>query len=180
MKDELRAIEGLNPKNDLFNTMYKKYYSSIRSFISKHLRAHQPGDEITQEVFIKLYQNIESLQTDNIKGWLYTVARNETINHNRKNSHYISSLEEQLVEPSCEDTANKSLERNYQRDMVKNILVRLPKNQAVAIYLKDIYGYSYQEIADKMNISYKAVKSLIFRGRQRFIKYYEEMNIDDL
>lgn len=178
--EEFRATEGLNPKNDLFNTMYKKYYSPIRSFISKRLRAHQPGDELTQEVFIKLYQNIESLQTDKIKGWLYTVAHNETINHNKKNSLNISSLEEQLVEPSCEDTANKSLERNFQRAMVKNILVRLPKNQAVALYLKDIYGYSYQEIADKMNISYKAVKSLIFRGRQRFIKYYEEMNMDDL
>lgn len=180
MKEESRVIENFNDKNVFFNSLYIKYYRPVKNFISKHLNNRQPEEEITQEVFIKLYQNIESLHPESIKGWLYKVAHNEAINYYRKNLKPISSLDEQQEESFSEDTAHDSIERKQQRYMIRNILLKLPKNQATAIYLKDICGFSYQDIADRMEISYEAVKSLIFRGRQNFMKYYEEMNENEL
>lgn len=181
MDENLRLDEEVKgQKNELFNMMYEKYYNPIKNYISKLLLQRHPCDEITQEVFIKFYKNIESLRTQNFKGWLYTVAHNETVNYIRKNSTPVSSLNEQISEPSCDDASHQVLERKLQVKLIKDIFLKMPKSQAVALYLQNIEGYSYHEVASHMGISDKAVKSLIFRGRQNFIKLYEELSGNEL
>lgn len=180
MDKNLNAYEELKGDNKkTFEIFFKKYYGAIKNYITRLMGYRENGEEITQEVFIKLYKNMESVHPKSIKGWLYTVAHNETINYMKRKKDDVY-LDEQGMENIIDCKHLMDMNRHYDRKMILEIFKRLPKNQAYVIYLKDVRGLSYMEIAENLGISYEAVKSLIFRGRQCFIKYYEELNSDEL
>lgn len=163
-----------------FNEYYKIYYNQIRGYIYSKVKDNEVSDEIVQNTFLKLLNNMKSNKMSNIKGWLYTVAHNECIDFLKKNSRAIYSLEEQYFEPFTEKTPQDVVQEGVDKKIIIEILTKLQKNQRAVILLKDVRGYTYKEIAKEMGISYQAVKSLIFRGRQNFIKYYREVEGNEM
>ena len=161
-----------------FEDLYSEYYDCLKNYVSRLLCYGSAAEEIVQEVFIKLYNNKKKITSQNIKGWLYTVAHNDTVNYLRKNSKTIVELKEEFM--GSDNPIDKKIEKKFNRMIISQVLVKMPKKQVTAILLKDMDRHSYSEIATIMNISYEAVKSLIYRGRQNFIKYYEELSVSEM
>lgn len=163
-----------------FNMYFNKYNKKITNYIYKLVKNFETSEEIAQNVFIKFYKNLSKLKKDNLQAWLYKVAHNDTISHLKKNSTITISLENQFVEPFTQNTPQMIIDQKKEAESIYNIMMKLPKSQRTTILLKYVKGYSYQEIAKTMDISYEAVKSLIYRGRQNFIKYYREVKEDEM
>lgn len=178
----IKSINTLHSKHESnnlsFDDLYKNYYIDIRNYVSKLCGSWHISEEITQEVFIKFYKNHSKISYKNVRGWLYKVAHNDTINYFKKNSKIFIELDEDIKDIS-NDPYNEIMQ-NKQRKTISQIFMKMPSNQSQALLLKDMYGYSYEEISIIMKISYKAVKSLIYRGRQNFIKYYNEVINNEL
>lgn len=181
MHKNLQVDQSPNKNHDnTFNEYFSRYNTPIKKYVYTYLKDSQLSEEITQNVFLKFYRNFERLEPDNLCSWLYRVARNEVIDNLKKKTTDTFSLEEQYIEPFTLNTPQKEIETKSKRETIKKILLKLPKNQRTAIVLKDVRGYSYKEIAKLMDTTHKAVKSLIYRGRQNFIKYYKEVAGDEL
>lgn len=170
--------EPLKESNLSFDDLYKLYYVDIRNYISKLCGCWTIAEEITQEVFIKLYNNLNKISHNNILGWLYKVAHNLTINYFNQNPKLNFELYDNLYN-EANDTYDL-IEKNNEKRIISEVFLKLPQKQAQAILLKDLYGYSYKEISNILKLSNKAVKSLLYRGRQNFIKYYNEVINNEL
>jgi len=177
----LQVNKSLEKNNEEeFNQYFSQHYLKINRYIFKYLRDDEMSKDITQNVFAKLYNNLTKLKKDNLKSWLYKVAHNDSIEYLKKKSLKVTSLDDEFVEPFTLNTPQTIVQQKYEREIIHATMMKLPKNQRSAILLKDVKGYSYDEIAEAMGISYEAVKSLIYRGRQNFIKYYGEVKRNEM
>lgn len=139
-----------------------------------------PSDaaELVQETFLKAFSSFESFeQGTNIKAWLYRILTNTYINLYRKRAKEgfqagLEDLEEwQLGDAeSLTQTMTRSAEAEAIDRMpdsaVRDALSTLPEERRLVVYLADVEGFSYQEIAEIMDTPMGTVMSRLHRGRR--------------
>lgn len=140
-----------------------------------------PADagDLVQETYVKAYAAFASFQQGtNVKAWLYRILTNTFINTYRKNQRgpyqgTIDDLEDwQLggAESLTQGRSTRSAEAeaiDHLPDLdVKAALQSIPEDFRLAVYLADVEGFSYQEIADIMKTPVGTVMSRLHRGRR--------------
>lgn len=139
-----------------------------------------PSDaaELVQETFLKAFQAFDSFeQGTNLRAWLYRILTNTYINLYRKRSREgfsagLEDLEEwQLGEAeSLTQTTTRSAELEAIDRMpdsaIRDALATLPEDRRLVVYLADVEGFSYQEIAEIMSTPIGTVMSRLHRGRK--------------
>ena len=134
------------------------------------------AEDISQDVFLRAYQNFDTLRTSpKVGGWLKTVATNLTLNHltrHRKRWRLFSEVfsddtrEEELdTATAVFDSVLSELEADERRARVEQALEHLPAHQRIPLVLYHYEEMPYQDIADRLGISLAKVKTDILRGR---------------
>lgn len=154
--------------------LYSAYKSRIYTFILRLLGEPEVADDITQDVFTKAYQALETLTKDHkVLPWLYRIAHNAAIDHTRRRKRIkwlpVSGLLGTREEP--EVTGGQSAVP--ERDQVRAILKDMPVESVTALLLHALEGYTYREIAEIQGSTLPAVRSRIARARQAFRDAYE-------
>lgn len=140
-----------------------------------------PADaaDLVQETFVKAFAAFAQFeQGTNLKAWLYRILTNTFINQYRKNQRnpYQGALEEledwQLGgAESATSTVGRSAEAEAIDRMpasaIKDALQDIPEDFRLAVYLADVEGFAYQEIADIMKTPVGTVMSRLHRGRRQ-------------
>jgi len=159
-----RFIDG---EELVFNELLKRHKEKIRNIIYLTLSNTDGVDDIAQEVFITVYRHLKSFRFESqFTTWLYRITINKCKDHLRKKN--IRSIflplrdEEPVFESINEDTDIKHI--------VRNAISTLPDKLRIPLVLKDLDGFSYQEIADTMECEIGTVKSRIFRARESLKK----------
>jgi RNA polymerase sigma-70 factor, ECF subfamily len=131
-------------------------------------------DDIIQDVFIKLYGNLDSIRSQqSIQYWLFKTARNEffTLVRNTKLKKLYDEAED-YDEVEIEDTV--SLEDEFEHKeltgLIADELEKLRTDQREIFILKEYSGLTYKEIASLMEIDIEEVKSRLYKVRQKLIK----------
>ncbi len=144
------------------NTTSKAVYNIALNF------THNSEDaaDITQEIYMKVYGNMKKYSDDkNFISWILRISKNHCIDFWRKksNSLYKVELEEKMsfTEMTPEDNA---IEKEKMATL-KSAIKKLDPETRFLIIMREINGFSYQEIANKLNIPLGTVKSRINRGR---------------
>ncbi len=153
-----------------FETLFHRYKNQTYNFAYKMLGDRQTAGDITQEVFIKLFKSPNHSQPiSNPKNWLFILTRNLCLNQLRdsKKEIRLEAIEEESLENQIQDSGVQK---------VKQALSQLEPNLKEALVLREYQGFSYQEIAEILDISVSAVKSLIFRARVRLKEIFEKIN----
>ncbi|MGV3587639.1 MAG: sigma-70 family RNA polymerase sigma factor [Adhaeribacter sp.] len=148
------------------------YEEKLKGFIRKQVRDPDITHDLTQELYLKIYQNCEQLpKVTNPKAWLYQVTRNAITDYYRANKpvSYLAEAEEIL--PEADSSFAKEI-----LELVEPLLAMLPEKYAQPLYLSDIKGLPQKEIAIKLNLTLTNTKSRIQRGREKlkalFLKYF--------
>lgn len=162
-----------------FETLMRKYYSSVFNFIYRFVGSRETAEDLTQEVFTKVYKAVSSYQPQaKFQTWVFTIAKNASLNELRKNKRKFFSLDDffrtkekgEELKKQLEDTSSESprrkMEEEERREKVREAIHLLPENQRVAVLLRRYEDFSYEEIAKAMNLSVPAVKSLLSRARE--------------
>ncbi len=154
-----------------------------------------PADaaDLVQETFAKAFSAFASFtQGTNLKAWLYRILTNTFINTYRKNQRnpYQSSIDElEEWQVGGAESATSSSSRSAEAEAidhmpssaVKDALQSIPEDFRLAVYLADVEGFSYQEIADIMKTPTGTVMSRLHRGRrllrERLADYAAERGI---
>ena len=139
------------------------------------------AEDISQEVFLKAYENFERLGEDASRGgWLKTVATNLALNHltrHRKRWRLFSevfsddSREEDIEDATATfETALHELDQQQRHALIEAALGGLPDHQRVPLVLFHFEEMSYQDIAARLGHSLSKIKTDILRGRLAMAK----------
>jgi len=146
--------------------IYKQYYSRLFSFIDSKIHNKEDTKDILSEVFIKIYTNIDRLDSDEkLTSWIFTIARNTIIDFYRKNNKNQNNIE--FDEECIFEEKDQSSVINELSKCIEPIINSLAPKYAQALYLSEIKELKQKEIADILNISSSNIKSIIFRGKKQ-------------
>jgi len=174
---EIEAGNRLATKLLVDNFQVKVYNICFSLLHSVH-----DAEDVTQEVFIEVIQNLSKFRGDSELGtWIYRIAVNRSLNFIRKNKKFkwwkqvddfLSFSNKDYIEPS---ESVQPAERDEERKMLYRAIDALPENQRIAFTLNKIDELSYNEVAGIMDLSHAAVESLLHRARlnlQKSLKKY--------
>ena len=148
-------------------------------FAYRIVQSEEEAQDIVQEAFIKIWKNIEKLKVaNNAEAWCMTVTKNlalDTIkNKKRKNTE---SLDARNAVMEIHDPTQ---DLDDQKDLMKrisDIINGLPDKPKQVIHLRDIEGYTYEEIAEILDITMSQVKVTLYRARRSVRE--ELMKVED-
>ncbi len=160
-------------QHDALEALYGAYKSRIYTFLLRFLADPELADDVTQEAFTKAFKALPTLaRGTKVLPWLYRVASNTAIDHLRRRRRFvwlrIGAVQDTAQEPRAADATGGVGEREH----LQAVLRTLPPENAVALLLHALEGYSYQEIAQIQGASLTAVRSRIARARAAFREGY--------
>lgn len=131
-------------------------------------------DDIVQDVFIKLYQNLDLIRNkDSVLAWLLKSARNEiySLYRNTKlKKLYMESEDYDEIEKEADFSLSEEIENKELNEIIIKELENINPDQKEIFILKEYSGLSYKEIAVLVEIDEELVKSRLYKVRQKLIK----------
>lgn len=172
----------------IFNANSKKVFNISLNLV----QSIEDAEDITQEVFIEVYRSVNNFnEQSGLSTWIYRIAVNKSLDFLRAKKRkkrfgflaqlFNSETGEVLHEVSHFDHPGVILENKERTQFLFKAINKLPENQKTAFLLHKIEGFSQKEIAKIMNLSEKAIESLIQRAKENLRKilgkFYQERGI---
>lgn len=174
-----KAIRG---REDGFEELVRRYQRPITGYVFRMLGDYEFALDVTQEVFIKVYNSLERYSSEyKFSTWLYRIAHNAAIDHMRRNSVNPQSLETesadgtyQLQIESPNPSPEQDRERSEWRTEIDEVIKRLPTAYRELILLRHSQDQSYDEIAEITGLPLGTVKNRLFRAREMMREIFIE------
>ncbi len=168
--DEILVVKALENNSNAFEQLIKRYQDKVFHTCLGFVNNEDDANDLTQEVFIKVYKNLSNFQRKSkFSTWLYRITINTAINQVRKSKikHLFIQVDSEEVSSliSSSEKSDEQLINKEEQQRINQILNKLPTNQRKAFVLSQYQELSNKEISEIMEISVKAVESLIFRAR---------------
>jgi RNA polymerase sigma-70 factor, ECF subfamily len=164
---------------EAFQQLFHKYSPSVVNFAFRFLGTQARAEEIAQEVFLQVYRWQKRYEPKaKFSTWLFKIAHNHCLNEVRKGEYRVSLESFDLPEDREGDERERNLPDTTSAKgedilaakeaaaRIQRILHRIPESQRTALLLSRMEGMSYQEVAEVLGSTEKAVKSLVFRATQ--------------
>ena len=154
-----------------YNNLIDELGAPLYRYAFHFMRSEEDAKDIVQDVFEKLWINRKKIDLERVKSWLYKCTHNSMINFLNKKSRTRYMDSQSLPEkPSMPDSTFES------QQMVERIVNILPPIQKSIILLRDIEGYSYDDIGQILDLSPSQVKVYLFRARMKIKKQLKGLN----
>ncbi len=153
-----------------FEGIVAQYHREILNYVYRLVGNNYEAEDLTQEAFIKAFQKFESLkELAKVRSWLYSIARNVTIDFFRRNKNQNIRLDDMILENYARATAtdyrNEILKKEISREMTAT-LANLPEQDRTIIKLLYYEGFSYTEIGTLLHLNQNTLKSRLHRTRK--------------
>jgi len=164
--DYLIIRQFIDGDKSAFQVLVKRHKEKVRNIVYLTMNNSALVDDIAQEVFITVYKNLKHFRFESqFTTWLYRITVNRCKDYLRRmNVRKIFSPLDEGYEVSEYSTP---AENNDISKIVTEAISKLPAKLRMPLILKDIEGFSYQEISETLNCEMGTVKSRIFRGREK-------------
>jgi RNA polymerase sigma-70 factor (ECF subfamily) len=159
-----------------FNYLVERYRRAIISFMFRMVHNTAIAEELSQEVFLRVYRSRTSYSADaKFTTWLYRIATNLAVNHARDNKHERPEEKSSLDEINAEtglsmDVADgkpsveQEILRRERLRAIRKQVDALPERQRMAVMMHKYQELDYRQIAEVLHLSESATKSLLFRA----------------
>lgn len=162
-----------------FETIFHQHYDRVYGLLFRLLGTRSEAEDLTQEVFIKLYHHaftkklFRRKQEHNLSAWLYRVATNMGYNAIRGRNRRWQRDIILVPDPQGQPPAEKEVERRETETAVRAALTQLKPKQAQLLILRQM-GLSYAECAEACEVAPGSVGTLLSRAGKAFKQAYEE------
>jgi len=156
--------------------IHDQYYHRVRKFILASVKNESVADDLVQETFIKIQENLDSVRDpEKISSWIFRIAYHLCQDHFRtlKKSSSHEEIHDGLVTLQ-ESPIQKKLEQSEMSQCVQDKLNLLPEAQRSVIIFSDVMDFSQQEIADILGLTVENVKVRLHRARKKLKAVLEE------
>ena len=136
-------------------------------FALRLLRDEEEAKDIVQEAMIRVWKKKEDMHTyKNMEAWCMTIVRNLSLDRIKSKQFNSESLDNTYDLSDGTISPDKSTEIDDIMENIHNFIASLPEKQRQIIQLRDIEGFSYQEIGKILNLDANNVKVNLFRARK--------------
>lgn len=178
-RDSMLVESTLKGNIDSFEELMSLYQDKLLNFISKMTASQEDAEEITQEVFIKVYKNLYKYNNKwSFSTWIYRIAINTLRSEYRKvknikNVDYYTNVPD--LPANIIDYPDVAYEIKEQRVEIIKLIDQLKEDQKTALLLRCMQDFSFKEIGDILGISPEAAKMKIQRAKQTICRKYEKL-----
>jgi len=161
---------------EAFAALVKKYKTKVFNLAFSLTHNRETADDMAQETFIKAYFSLSAFKSKSEFGtWLYRITVNNIMDFMRKEYRikkvsFREDIENPFVQENEMRIKEKKIIEERRRKFVHEAIQTLPEKQQVILSLRDIQGFSYEEISKILNISPGTVDSRIHRARKKLRK----------
>lgn len=157
-----------------FNFIVRKYQKKVYWIIRKMVLDHDDADDITQEVFIKLYRSLGDFRGDSkFFTYLYKIAVNYSINHLNRNKKILSrksDIDNAFIR-SDDDIADEIMISKDRTELLEEAIETLPAQQRAVFNMRYYDNLSYDDISNILNKSVGGMKANYFHAIKRLEKF---------
>lgn len=173
---DLTKFKNVQLKEKAFNELVDTYKERLYWYIRKIILTHEDTDDVLQNVFIKVWFNIENFRNDsNLYTWLHRIATNESINFlNKKKKHAAISLDNQNYNIANNIKQNENIDSKGIEWKLQLAIQTLPKKQKLIFLLRYYEGFSFKEIGEIIKISMGGLKSNYHQAYHKIKNYLIE------
>lgn len=177
LEDEVLIEKAKAGDEHAFRLLVEKFKNLVFKAIYPILRHEKDAEDVSQEVFLKIYYALPQYSSQGLKAWMTRIAVNHAIDVKRKKQRQ----QEMILEPdnlqalsSSDETVVIPLLRKEQRELVKNRLHDMPVNYRKVIEAYYIAEKSYKQIAKEQQVEVKTVETKLYRARNWMKKHWKE------
>ncbi len=169
----LRVKEG---DEAAYEFLVHKFRRAMMSFMYRMVRNPAAAEDLAQEVFLRVYRSRQTYAANaKFTTWLYRIATNLAVNYARDTRHERPESSVSLDEPDRETgltvdvadgslTAEENLVRRERLAAIRGHVQGLPERQRLAVIMHKYQDMDYRQIAEVLQLSESATKSLLFRA----------------
>ena len=167
-----RTLEG---DQNAFTALVNKYQKRVHTLVWRKIGDFHIAEEITQDVFLKVYKKLSTLKPpEHFPGWLYVITTRHCIAWLRKKRRPTTSLDampppelEELCYAEYEASRGEATAVERQREIVKQLLQKLPESERTVMTLHYLSEMSCEDISEFLGVSPNTIKSRLHRARKR-------------
>ena len=145
----------------VFARFFSGHVKALRSYLYFKYGNEEQANDVTQDAFIKVWENCANIPQEKAKSFLYTVANNATLNVIAHQKVVLNYAKTANVAVSTNINPEHMIEEDQFRDKFDKAIASLTEAQRTAFLLNRIEGKKYHEIAEMLDISVKAVEKRI-------------------
>ncbi|MGH9323986.1 MAG: RNA polymerase sigma factor [Vicinamibacteria bacterium] len=170
-RDLIQRCLDKGPETEMaWEEIVRRYRRKVFGIAYKFTGRYEESQDLSQEIFLRIFRSLDKFDRNADFGtWLYSVSRNHCIDHyrsGRREREMLIQHEFPLEElASGRFDPHRPIEVRDKREMLLEALGKLPKKLREAVVLRDIKGFTYQEIVERLRLPEGTVKSRINRGR---------------
>jgi RNA polymerase sigma-70 factor (ECF subfamily) len=169
-----------------FQEIVERYQSKVFSIIHGIVRQRNDVEDIAQQVFTKIYFSMRNFDfRSSLITWVYKITVNECFDYLRKKKVrklvYESDMSEDEVRrvENSETGSGRAVRTDTtlaRRDYVVKLLERVSGEERDLLMLKEVEGYSVEEMARRLKMNENTIKVKLFRARQKLVKASQRLD----
>jgi RNA polymerase sigma-70 factor (ECF subfamily) len=181
-EDRVLVRQAQGGSQAAFEELIERHQQRVSRLVGGILRRREDVEDVTQQVFLKAYVSLKRFdQRAAFATWLYKITVNECWDYLRKRKvrplAYESDLSEEQVSRldsivSADRAPQSPEERAEARDLIERMLAKLPDQDRQLLVLKEVEGFSVEELAQILKLNVNTVKVRLFRARGRIMDIY--------
>ena len=172
--DQSLIDETLAGDSSAFDVLVLRYQDRLVHSLEHALGSHDEATDIAQQTFVQAWRRLSTFRAESaFYTWLYRIARNIAVGRYQRQRLTIGSLEGlaetggfEPVDHRPSSTPDYQLNQSEQDLVVRKALQQIPEEFRLPLMMKELDGFSYEEISRILEIPPGTVRSRIFRARQ--------------
>jgi RNA polymerase sigma factor (sigma-70 family) len=174
-KELLEKFAQPESRNMAFNQLVRKYQEKIYWHIRKMVIDHDDADDLTQDVFLKVWKNLDNFRQDaQLYTWIYRIATNECLSFlSSKKRKFFLPLNDVTAELMEKVEASPELAGDEVQMKLQKAILRLPEKQRLVFNMKYFDEMKYEEMSEILGTSVGALKAsyhIAVKKIEEFIK----------
>ncbi|MGC9028557.1 MAG: RNA polymerase sigma factor [Desulfomonilaceae bacterium] len=176
--DASLVIKAKRGNREAFDVLLEKYYKKVYNLAYRYVGEQEEASDLTQEIFTAVFQNLRKFRGDSkFSTWLFQIATNRGKNRFKylKRRGYFANKgqtennedrdEQQRIVPDYSTNPETLLAGKQVQRLVQKAIDELDPDHKEIVILRDIEGFSYEEIAQLLNLPEGTTKSRLHRAR---------------
>ncbi|GGH75777.1 RNA polymerase sigma-70 factor (ECF subfamily) [Pullulanibacillus pueri] len=160
-----------------FSVLFGQFYSPLYHYLYRMTGSHEDAEELLQETFYKAMLSLKIKNLHQTRAWLFKVARNLYVDWVRKHAreqHMLHHMQEDMPIVSHLGNPEKDYDIKERQLELHQLMQKLPERMRTLLYLREVEGFSYQELCATLELTMNQVKVTLHRAREKFNQYVKE------
>jgi RNA polymerase sigma-70 factor (ECF subfamily) len=181
LSDADLVSQCINGSNSAFEEIVRRYKKLVYSVVYKMISDKEEVNDISQEVFIRLYKSLERYNPEyKMSTWIVKITSNLCLDTLRKKKQDTVTLDDAIGVSSNTDTPEQAFINNQKTELIRRAINELPEKYKILIVLFHNKGMSYEEMTKVLNEPMSIIKNRLYRARLMLREKLEEARKEEV